>query len=58
MYQHILSNIGILGYGGICCYLLAEKEEKGRGKKRKKKLFLVDAADINMNIVRTRAQAA
>ena len=37
MYQHILSNIGILGSEGISCYPLAEKEEKGRKKKRKKK---------------------
>lgn len=35
MYQHILSNIGIMEFEGITCYLLAEKEEKGRHKGRK-----------------------
>lgn len=35
MYQHILFNIRITGSEGITCYLLAEKEEKGRHKGRK-----------------------
>lgn len=58
MYQHILSNIGILGSEGISFYPLSEKKKiKRKRKKGKKKLLLVGAAGADMNIMRTQAQA-
>lgn len=50
----------ILGYwclkGSVAAlFQKKNKKEGGRDKKGKKKLFLVDAAGINMNIMRTQA---
>lgn len=58
MYQHILSNIGILGYEGMLFFCQNTREKRRREQEKKEeRVLLLHAAGMKVTILRTKIWA-